>query len=109
MYDLRPVTLSARSSYVKLSAGEVDALSAIRRPDALAAPVTLVCGDRETPEFRRQPEAYAAALGVAGKSARLIEIPGVNHFEILRLLGDPESVLSREALRLMAKATPRSF
>lgn len=101
MYDLRPVMLSARSSYVKLSAVEVDALSVILRPQALAAPVTLVCGDGETPEFRRQPKAYAGALGAAGKSATLIEIPGVNHFEILQLLGDPQSALSREALRLM--------
>ncbi len=101
MYDLRPVVLSARSRYVKLSAAEVDALSAILRPEALSAPVTLVCGDRETPEFRRQPGAYARVLADAGKSARLVEIPGVNHFEILQQLGDAQSRLARIALAQM--------
>jgi arylformamidase len=101
MYDLRPVMLSARSSYVKLSAGEVDALSAILRPEALAAPVTLVCGDRETPEFRRQPREFAAVLGAADKSVELVEIEGVNHFEILRQFGGAGSRLSRKALGLM--------
>ncbi len=101
MYDLRPVVLSARSSYVKLSGDEVDALSVILRPEALAAPVTLVFGDRETPEFRRQPKEYASVLAAAGKPARAIEIPGANHFGILQQFADPASVLSRTALGLM--------
>lgn len=102
MYDLRPVVLSARSSYVKLSPGEVDALSAILRPEALAAPVTLAFGDKETPEFQRQPGAFASVLGAAGKSAQLIELPGANHFDTLQQFGDPGSRLSRAALALMA-------
>lgn len=101
MYDLRPVMLSARSSYVQLSADEVEALSAILRPGRIGAPLTLVYGDKETPEFRRQPRAFAAALGVAGRHAAVIEVPGVNHFEILQQLGDPDSRLARTALGLM--------
>lgn len=101
MYDLRPVVLSARSSYVKLTPGEVDALSVILRPGAPGAPVTLVCGDRETPEFRRQPLAYANVLRAAGKPVEVVEIPGVNHFEILQQLGDAQTRLARIALGLM--------
>ncbi len=101
MYDLRPVMLSSRSSYVKLSPQEVLELSAILHPEKLRVPVTLVYGDRETPEFQRQPQAYAETLRAAGKPVKLMCLPGVNHFEILREFADPHSELAREALRLM--------
>ena len=102
MYDMRPVILSARSSYVKLSGAEILELSAILQPEKLNAPVTLVYGEKETPEFRRQPKAFAEVLAAAGKPVRLVEIPGVNHFEVLRQLGDPASEVARLALALMA-------
>jgi arylformamidase len=102
MYDMRPVMLSARSSYVKLSDEEVLALSAILQPERVRTPLTLVYGEKETPEFRRHPKAYAEVLAAAGKPAKVVEIPGVNHFEILRQLGEPGSELARLALALMA-------
>jgi len=46
MYDMRPVILSARSSYVKLSGAEILDLSAILRPQDFGAPVTLVYGEK---------------------------------------------------------------
>ena len=101
MYDMRPVILSARSSYVKLSGAEILELSAILQPEKLNAPVTLVYGEKETPEFRRQSKAFAEVLAAAGKPVRLVEIPGVNHFEVLRQLGEPESEVGRLALALM--------
>ena len=101
MYDMRPVILSARSSYVKLSGAEILELSAILQAERFNTPVTLVYGEKETPEFRRQPKEFAQALEAAGKSVRLVEIPGVNHFEVLRQLGDPASEVSRLAIRMM--------
>jgi arylformamidase len=102
MYDLRPVMLSARSSYVKLSDDEVRDLSAILQPEKLKTPVTLVYGEKETPEFRRQPKAYAEVLKAAGKSVTVVEVPGVNHFEVLRQLGEPGSAVAQLALRMMS-------
>ena len=102
MYDMRPVMLSARSSYVKLTDEEVLALSAILQPEKVHTPLTLVYGEKETPEFRRQPKAYAEVLAAAGKPVKVIEVPGVNHFEILRQLGEPGSEVARLALALMA-------
>ena len=102
MYDMRPVMLSARSSYVKLSDEEVLALSAILQPEKVHTPLTLVYGEKETPEFRRQPKAYAEVLAAAGKPVKVVEVPGVNHFEILRQLGEPGSEVARLALALMA-------
>jgi arylformamidase len=98
MYDLRPVMLSARSSYVKLSDAEVGELSAILRPQKWSTPLTMVYGSNETPEFKRQPMAFAEALASVGKPARLVEIAGANHFEVLRQLGEPGSTVAQLAL-----------
>ena len=71
---------------------------------ALLISGTLVYGEKETPEFKRQPRAFAVALAAAGKPVRLVEIAGVNHFEGLQQFGDAKSELARLALGLMALA-----
>ncbi len=101
MYDLRPVMLSARSDYVKLSAGEVLDLSAILHLERINAPLLLAYGTAETPEFQRQPQAFATALRAAGKRVETIVVDGANHFEMLREAGRPGSPLAIAATALM--------
>ena len=100
MYDMRPVMLSARSDYVKLSPAEVLDMSAILHLDHINAPILLAYGTAETPEFQRQPKAFEAALRAAGKSVETIVVEGVNHFEMLREPCKPGSPLARAALTL---------
>ena len=104
MFDLHPVLLSARSSYVKISKDEEGALSAQRHLDRIACPVTLAYGDGESPEFKRQSRDMAAALKAKGKPAQLIEVKGANHFEIIETLGKPHGDLGRAALKQMGLA-----
>src|ERR1700693_3646491 len=54
MYDLAPVRLSKRSSYVTFTDAMVEKLSAERHLDGLRTPLILAYGSCETPEFRRQ-------------------------------------------------------
>src|SRR5436309_14291893 len=54
MFDLKPVRLSARSSYVKFTDETEQALSPQRHLDRLTVPVVLAYGTLETPEFQRQ-------------------------------------------------------
>ena len=54
MYDLKPVRLSARSSYVKFTDEMEHKLSTQRHLDKLNTPVILAYGTLETPEFQRQ-------------------------------------------------------
>src|SRR5262245_8806194 len=61
MYDLKPVRLSARSSYVKFTDEMEEKLSTQRHLDRLNTPVGLVYGTAETPEFQRQSRDFAAA------------------------------------------------
>jgi arylformamidase len=101
MYDLEPVRLSSRSSFVKLTDEIEDALSAQRHLDRLSTPLIITYGSLETPEFQRQSRDFAAALIAAGKHAQLLVGKGYNHFEIYETLGNPYGVAGRAALEMM--------
>jgi arylformamidase len=101
MYDLLPVSLSARSSFVTFTSAVIDTLSPQRHLDRLSTPVVVAYGSLETPEFQRQSRDFAAALRSAGKPATLIVGEGYNHFEIRETLGNPYGVLGRAALQQM--------
>jgi arylformamidase len=105
MYDLKPVRLSKRSSYVKFTDEMEQAMSSQRHLDLLRAPVTLTYGTNETPEFQRQNRDFATALRAAGKPVELIEAANYNHFEMVESLGNPYGPNGRAALTLM-KLTP---
>lgn len=101
MYDMRPVRLSKRSSYVKFTDEMEQAMSAQRQLDRLRAPIVLTYGTNETPEFQRQSRDFAAAVKAAGKPVELVEAPNFNHFEIAESLGNPYDPNGRAALALM--------
>ena len=101
MYDLKPVRLSARSSYIKFTDAMEVALSSQRHLDSLNVPVTVTYGGNETPEFQRQARDFAAAVAAAGKPVRLAEAANYNHFEMAESLGNPYGPNGRAALALM--------
>jgi arylformamidase len=101
MYDMHPVLLSARSSFVKLEPVEARALSAIHHVDRLVAPVTVAWGGLETPEFQRQPQAFADAVVAAGKPVARLAVAAENHFAILERWADPKSSLANASLQAM--------
>jgi arylformamidase len=104
MFDLKPVRLSARSSYVKFTDPMEDALSTQRHLDRLHTPLILAYGTLETPEFQRQSRDFAAAAKAAGKPVQLLVAAGYNHFEIIETLASPYGLLGRAALEQMKRA-----
>jgi arylformamidase len=105
MYDLKPVRLSKRSEYVKFSDQVEDALSSQRHLGNLTAPVTVLFGTYETPEFQRQNREFAAAVKATGKPVRLIACDGYNHFEVMETLANPYGLFGRAALAQMSLAS----
>jgi arylformamidase len=101
MYDLKPVRLSARSTYVKFTDAMEHELSAERHIERLHAPVIVAYGSLETPEFQRQSRDFVDAVKKAGKPAELLVGEGYNHFEIMETLASPYGVLGRAALTQM--------
>jgi arylformamidase len=101
MFDLKPVRLSARSSYVKFTDEMEQALSSQRHLDKLNASVIVTYGTLETPEFQRQSRDFAAAVKSAGKPVQLLVAEGYNHFEIPETLANPYGLLGRAVLEQM--------
>jgi arylformamidase len=106
MYELLPVSLSARAAYVKFNEQTLAELSAIRHLDNIAVPVTVVYGTLETPEFQRQSREFAAALKKAGKPVELVVAEGYNHFEVMETLANPFQFAGRAALEQMKLKPP---
>jgi arylformamidase len=101
MYDLEPVRLSARSSYVKFTDEMEEALSPQRHLDRLNAPVIVSHGTLESPEFQRQARDFAAAVEAAEKPVELLVGDDYNHFEIFETLATPYGLLGRAVLEQM--------
>jgi arylformamidase len=101
LYDLKPVRLSARSSYVKFTDEIEQALSSQRYLDNLNAPIIVAYGTLETPEFQRQSRDFAMAVKAAGKPVQLLVAEGYNHFEIAETLANPYGFLGRAVLEQM--------
>ncbi|MGH6771495.1 MAG: alpha/beta hydrolase [Xanthobacteraceae bacterium] len=101
MFDLKPVRLSARGSYIKFTDAMEHALSTQRHLDRIHTPLVLTSGTLETPEFQRQSRDFAAALRKAGKPVKLIVAKGHNHFEMGESLSNPYGIMGRAAMEMM--------
>ena len=101
MYDLRGPRLSKRSSYIKFTDEMEEALSPMRHLDRIGAPIVLIYGSLETPEFQRQSRDFAEALRKAAKQVELIHAEGYNHFEVTESLANPFGPFGRAALAQM--------
>ncbi len=106
MYDLLPVSLSSRSSYIWFDERTLEELSPIRHVERISAPVTIVHGTLETPEFQRQSRELAEALRTAGKPVQLVAADGYNHFEVMETLANPFQFAGRAALEQMRLKAP---
>ncbi len=98
MYDLVPVSLSYRSTYVDFTPKVIEELSAKRHIERINCPVIVAYGSYETPEFQRQAQEFADALEQAQIPSTLIKANGYNHFEIIETMGNPLGILGRVAI-----------
>jgi len=101
MYEMKPVRLSSRSSYVKFDDAMEDAMSSQRHIANIRAPIAVMYGTNETPEFQRQNREFAAAVKAAGKPVTLTVLPNHNHYEVQQTMASPYGWGGRAALALM--------
>jgi arylformamidase len=76
-------------------------LSAMRHLDRINAPIAMVYGSLESPEFQRQSREFAAALEAAGKPVTLEKVEGYNHFEIGETAANPYGAAGRAMLAML--------
>jgi len=101
MYDLYPVSLSHRSSYVKFTDEMVEKLSPLRHIARLRAPLIVAYGTDETPEFQRQARDFAAALRDLGKKVELLVGEHYSHLDLPETLCNPHGLLGAAVLAQM--------
>ncbi|MQA91253.1 MAG: carboxylesterase family protein [Gemmatimonas sp.] len=101
MYDLYPVLLSSRSSYLEITAEEAAALSPIRHLDRITCPIAIVSADQDSPEFKRQSAVFADALEGMGRLASRTVAFNANHFQEPEQLTRADSAISQGIFSLM--------
>lgn len=99
-YDLEPVRLSARNSYLKLTEQAAETLSPVRRLTPPLPPIDIMWGDGEHEEFKRQSRYLARRLP---DHATATQVPGKNHFDMYADFEDPDSAIIQAALKQMHK------
>jgi arylformamidase len=102
LYDLEPVMKSSRRHYMGLTAEEAATLSPIHHVDSMPGIASLWWGSRESPEFKRQSQAFGNALHGAGKLGQSTVLAGRNHFEMLEELDAPNSPIVNAMLAAAA-------
>jgi hypothetical protein len=101
IYDLYPVMLSSRSSYLKITTEEEAAFSPMRHLHRIACPVAIVSADQDSPEFQRQSAVFADALAGMGRRAGRTKLFNSNHFQEVKQLAHADSAASRMLFSLM--------
>jgi arylformamidase len=104
LYDLKPFRLSKHAGTFTFTDAIEHDLSPLRHLAKLVAPIVVVYGTEETPEFVRQSRHFAAAAQTAGKDVSLIVMDGYNHFEVMEQFANPLSLFGRAALKQMKLA-----
>ena len=107
MYDLEPVRLSHRNSYLDLTPRAAERNSAIRRIPERGFPIVCGYGGGELDEFRRQNREFAQAWRAAGHPVAEIVLEGRNHFEVCVEIANPDGPILPAILAGMGLA-PRA-
>jgi hypothetical protein len=100
MFEMIPVRLSWRRTYINFTDAMADAMSAQRHIDKLNAPIAVTYGTLETPDFQRQSRDFAAAVKAVTCSPRPRR-PGVSSLAVLTMLRRGRTNKPRCSIRAM--------
>lgn len=104
LFDMEPIRLSYLNKTLKMSAEEARRNAPLELKYPSRAPLSLVVAVDETPEYHRQSQAMADLWRNLGYPVDLLVPPGLNHFDVVNRLIDPDCDLVRAQLAQMNKA-----
>lgn len=93
MFDLAPVKLSWRNTYLVLDDAAVERLSPIRHIPLRPIPLVIGYGTGELAEFQRQSREFAAAWRQRGYPCTELTFSGLKHFAVNYEFNNPEGTL----------------
>ena len=101
VFDCEPVLDITVNEEVRLEPEAARRLSPLRHPPRRALPLLIAVGGAEPRLWIGMSEDYAALCREHGIECGYMEMPGQDHFDISRAVGDPESPLAHAMLRMM--------
>ncbi len=101
VFDCEPVPDITVNELVRLDRDEARRLSPLRNPPRRPLPVLVAVGGAEPRLWIRMSKDYAALCREHGLECEYMELPGHDHFDISRAVGNSESPLARAMLRMM--------
>ena len=101
VFDCEPVPDITVNELVRLDRETARRLSPLRNPPRRALPVLVAVGGAEPRLWIGMSKDYAALCREHGIACEYMELPGHDHFDISRAVGDSESPLAQAMLRMM--------
>ena len=101
VFDCEPVPDITVNELVRLDRDEARRLSPLRNPPRRALPVLVAVGGAEPRLWIRMSKDYAALCREHGLECEYMELPGHDHFDVSRAIGDAPSLLAQAMLRMM--------
>jgi arylformamidase len=108
LYDLSPLVRTTINGPLGLTASTARRWSPVRQRLPARGDALVAVGAFETTEFIQQSHAFSRAWTDGGRSAELIVMPAMHHYDILLELDDPDSALSRGARHLVLRSSARA-
>ena len=102
IYDLEPIRLNYLNEKLGLDEREAERNSPLLHLPPMAGELVVAYGTKELPELCRQSIEYAQAWTESGLAGHLLPVDGADHFTILEALADPQGVLSRALIGMIA-------
>ncbi|NWR35883.1 KFA formamidase, partial [Tachuris rubrigastra] len=106
VYDLEPILHTYVNDVLNMSR-EVAQRNSPMRHVAPAMPaaceVLVVVAQHDSPEFRRQSKEYSQALRAAGWSVSLLDLAGMDHFDVIEKLSENSYILTQVGRRAVLR------
>uniref|UniRef100_A0A2C9LT27 Alpha/beta hydrolase fold-3 domain-containing protein n=1 Tax=Biomphalaria glabrata TaxID=6526 RepID=A0A2C9LT27_BIOGL len=106
VYDLRPLVKTSNNEALRLSETEAWRFSPLNFVQEIAHEsqhrhVVVAVGEYDPPEFRRQSGEMEQMLRNFGVKTSYLDVPDVDHFNIVEKLSESKYILTQECIRLM--------
>ncbi|NWI79273.1 KFA formamidase, partial [Dryoscopus gambensis] len=98
VYDLEPILHTYVNDALTMSREVAQRNSPMRHVTPAvpgACQVLVAVAQHDSPEFRRQSQEYSQALRAAGWSVSLLDLAGVDHFDVIEKLSEDSYVLTQ--------------
>ncbi|MSO76924.1 MAG: alpha/beta hydrolase [Alphaproteobacteria bacterium] len=102
IFELEPIRLCYLNEKLQLDLTQTDRHSPMRHLPARGAPQIVAVGADELPELVRQSKDYAEAWVGKGLPGRYLALAGHDHFSILEELAEPDGLLTKALIELVA-------